>query len=103
VSGKAGYALDRNVCTPAPRIPLAPAGLPLLGDGGVNGGDIGRECWVGPRITLRVHVRLGRSGAPVAAELAIRTGRKQHPVAFIQWTPTRARGYFSSICDHAGP
>jgi hypothetical protein len=46
-----------------------------------------------------MHVKLGRSGAPVAAQIAVRSGAKQHPVAYIDWTPTRISAYVSPSCQ----
>ena len=91
-----GVVLDHVVCTPAQRIPLAPSGLPLLNVlKAFSGGTLAQACWVADRITLRLHVTFGKAGAPVAAQMAIRSGAKQRPAAFLDWTPARVRAYVS--------
>ncbi len=93
---KDGVTLDHLVCTPAQRIPLARAGLPLLNVlNAFHGGTVSQECWVAPRITLRLHVIFGKTGAPIAAQMAIRSGAKRRPVAFFDWTLARIRAYVS--------
>jgi len=94
------YVLDKVVCTPAPRIPLAASGLPLLTVLHANkGGTLFQECWVAPRVTIRLHLTFGKTGAPVAAQMAIRSGAKQRPVAFFDWTVSRVQASVSrSFC-----
>jgi hypothetical protein len=101
-SAKPSYLLDDTLCAPAARIPLARAGLPLAVTARLNGESVSRDCWVASRVTLRIHATLNRSGAPLAGELAIRSGPKLRPVAFIDWTPSQARVFVSSGFCHEG-
>jgi hypothetical protein len=95
-----GYLFDQSVCHTAPTIPLARAGLPPAGVfTGTKGAGIDRECWLATTISVRLHVTLGRSGAPVAAQLAIRSGTKLRPVAYIVWAPTRIRAFVAPSCQ----
>jgi len=95
-SGKTGYSLDHSLCTATREIPLARSGLPLSVFR--TSGGVFRECWVAPRITIRLRARFGSSGVPLAALLAVRSGKRQHPVAYIDWTPRRVTAYLSPIC-----
>jgi hypothetical protein len=95
-----GYYFDQTVCKTAAAIPLARAGLPLAGVyRGTNGSGIDRECWLATVVAVRLHVTLGRSGAPVAAQIALRSGAKLRPVAYLDWTPNRIRAYVSPSCQ----
>ena len=91
----------RACATPRRAIPLARAGLPAGGrlhglrQARASTGSAGSRR----RSSIRMHVTLGRSGAPVAARIAIRSGAKQHPVAYIDWTPTRITAYVSPSCQ----
>jgi len=97
---RGGYVFDQTVCRTAPAIPLVRAGLPLAGIyRGSDSSGIDRECWFAAVVSVRLHVSLGRGGAPVAAQIAIRSGAKQRPAAYIEWTPTRIRAYVSSSCQ----
>lgn len=98
---KSGYVLEGHLCAPAGRIPLARASLPLLGVFRARRGSVSRECWVASRISLRLRVVLRSSGKPLAAQLAIRTGRQHRPVAFIEWSPARVRAFVSAGFCHA--
>jgi hypothetical protein len=99
-SVRAGYLFDQSVCQTAPPIPLARAGLHAVGTyTGSKGDGIDRECWLATTASIRMQVTFGRSGAPVAAQIAVRSGAKQHPVAYIDWTPTRITAYVSPSCQ----
>jgi hypothetical protein len=99
-----GFSLNSTDCRPATRIPLAPAGLPKHavyvrnGPGLTGSFGNGVRCWSGARITIRLRTKITRAGAPVSAELAIRTGKKARPVAFVDWTPDKITAYLSSDC-----
>jgi hypothetical protein len=97
---RGGYLFDQTVCHTAPAIPLTRAGLHAVGTyTGSKGDGADRECWLAPIVSIRMHVKLGRSGAPVAAKIAVRSGAKLHPVAYIDWTPTRITAYVSPSCQ----
>ena len=89
--------------TPAKALPLKPSGLPLYdvytnGQAGLGAMDSGAQCFVGARATMRVHASIGRNDTPVSGQLALWTGKKPHPVAFVQWTPKRVAVYLSDDC-----
>ena len=101
-SARGGYGSTHSPsCKPAAKISLARGALPLfdtirspnagLGDGG------NASCFTANRITARLHATIVR-GTPVAAQLAVRSGKKQRPIAFIDWTPKRVAVYFSDDC-----
>lgn len=99
-SVRGGYLFDESVCQSAPPIPLARSGLPAAGVyRGTGGAGIQRECWLAPTIVVRLRVTVGASGAPVEARLALRSGAKLRPVAYIEWTPTLVRAFVSSSCQ----
>jgi hypothetical protein len=99
-SVRGGYLFDQSVCRTAPAIPLGRAGLPAAGMyTGTKGAGIDRECWLASTVSIRMHLTLGGSGAPVAAEVAIRSGAKQRPVAYVQWAPTRIRAFAAPSCQ----
>ena len=99
-SVRGGYLFDQTVCRNAPSIPLERAGLPAAGVyRGTKGAGITRECWLAPVVAVRLRVTLGASGAPVAARIAVRSGKKLRPVIYIEWTPTLVRAYVSSSCQ----
>jgi len=89
-------------CSKAPQVPLGPAGLPKEGvyvrNGPGLGGDFGYRCLSGNRITIRMHAVISKAGAPTAAQLIVRTGKKLRPVAFIDWTPSKVTTYLSLDC-----
>ena len=77
-----------------------PTGLHAVGTyTGSKGDGVDRECWLATTASIRLHVVLGRSGAPIAAQIAVRSGAKQHPVAYVDWTPTRITAYVSPSCQ----
>jgi hypothetical protein len=97
---RGGTSFDESVCHATPAIPLARAGLPAEGVyRGTAGAGIRRECWLAPTVTIRLRVTFGASGAPVEARLAMRTGAKLRPVAYIEWAPTLVRAFVSSSCQ----
>ena len=100
LTAKAGYTLGGSGCLGAKTIPLAPSGLHSAGvfsGGGASG--VYRECAVAQPATLRMRVTLAKNGLPVAAKLAIRSGKKLRPVAYIDWTPTRVRAWLAPGCE----
>jgi hypothetical protein len=103
-SARGGYGpLHAPGCTPARQIPLARAGLPLFdtfvapNPGLGSTGNMNASCFTGSRITARLHATI-KKGAAVSAQLAVRSGKKQRPVAFVDWTPKRVTVYFSGDC-----
>jgi hypothetical protein len=99
-SVRGGYLFDQTICHTASAIPLTPAGLRAVGTWtGSRGDGVDRECWIATVASIRMHVKLGRSGAPVAAQIAVRSGAKQHPVAYIEWTPARITAFVSPSCQ----
>jgi hypothetical protein len=94
------------LCTTAPPVALARSELPLLGIyrngspglGGGAGGN-GAECPVGAHVAIRVRIVLDKRDVPVSARLALRSGKKLRPIAFVEWTPTRVTVYASDACS----
>lgn len=100
LSAKAGYTLDGSDCLAAKPVPLAPAGLRSAGTfAGGGGAGVYRECAVAREATFRMRVTLAKSGLPVAAKLAIRSGKKLRPVAYVDWTPKRVRAWLAPGCQ----
>lgn len=98
---KDGYLFDKDYCTSARPIPLARSGLPSLGVFS-RAGNVGFniECNVGAAPpTIRMRVVLAKPGTPVAAQLVVRAGKAQRPVAFVDWTPTRVTAFASPACQ----
>ena len=97
-----GWADPDPTCRKAAQIPLARSGLPHVGDFTRNGpgldGDSGVRCLSGSSITMRIRVKLAGGSQPVAAQLAIRTGKKQRPLAYVDWTPNRISVYTTGDC-----
>jgi hypothetical protein len=98
-----GFATSDAYCRRArATIPLARAGLHAVGVvRGTRGDTIQKECWLASTVTIRVHVAFGRDGRPAAAQLALRSGTRLRPAAYIDWTPTRAAAYASSACNQS--
>lgn len=99
LTAKAGYTLDGSDCLTAKPIPLKPAGLQSAGTfSGSQAAGIYRECPVARPATFRMRVTLAKDGLPVAAKLAIRGGKKLHPVAYVDWTPKRVHAWLERGC-----
>jgi hypothetical protein len=99
ITQKAGYTIDGGACRATGAIPLSSSGLPSAGVfSGTQGAGIATECLVGGTATLRMHVTLAKSGLPVAAELALRSGASRRPVAFIQWTSKHVHAWLARGC-----
>lgn len=100
---KSGYSFDGSVCKEVKPIPFTSTGLKRIGVfTGTQGGGISAECPLGNPATLRMRVMLGKSGAPTAATLTLRGGRKLQPVAYVEWTPTRVTAWLARGCDPYG-
>jgi hypothetical protein len=82
-----GHPAEINLswCKPAPPIPLARGTLPRLG-------QLDNTCWSGATIVVRLRA------TATGAQLAIRTGRKQRPLAYVEWTGKRVAAYGTSDC-----
>src|SRR3954452_806279 len=100
-----GYGFGDEFCgRSAASIPLARSGLPLYavfrpGEAGLGSMDSGATCWVGSRVTVRLHVVVGPNDTPVAATVAMRTGKKKlRPVLYVDWAPKRVAVYMSDDC-----
>ena len=102
---KGGYTFDRQACKSTASIPFTSAGLRASGTfKGTHGGGVARECWLASVATVRLRVTLGRSGLPVRARLALRSGKRLRPAAYVEWTPTLVRAWLSPSChDYTGP
>jgi hypothetical protein len=99
-SARHGYGVNDKVCQKAAAIPLVPAGLPLVAElRGTGGDEIQQECWLAPTVRMRLRVAYDKRGAPSAAQLALRSGAKLRPAAYIDWTPTHIRLYTSAACS----
>jgi hypothetical protein len=99
---KDGYTFDDSACRNTRPIPLARAGLPTFGvfNGKHGAYGLAQDCWLAPVATVRMRVTFGRSGRPVAARLALRSGSRLRPVAYVEWTPTRVRAWISKGSCH---
>jgi hypothetical protein len=98
-----GYAAPAaGWCVAAPRIPLAHDGIPREGvypkysDG--LGQGIGSRCMTAGRVTIRLRATIV-GATPVAAQLAVRSGKRQRPVAYVDWTPKRVTTYLTDDCQ----
>jgi hypothetical protein len=102
---KGGYTFDERACVQARSIPLTAAGLQSAGTfRGTHGAGLARECWLAPLSTIRLRVTVTNSGVPVAAKLALRSGKKLRPIAYVDWTPTLVRAWATSDChEYLGP
>ena len=98
-----GYAApSADWCKPAARIPLAVSGIPAEGvyrsySQGLGQGQ-GARCMSGATITVRLRATI-LNGVAVAAQLAIRTGKKLRPIAFVDWTPKKVSTYLTDDCQ----
>ena len=100
LTAKAGYTLDGGECSSVKAIPLASSGLRSAGvftGGGAAG--VYRECSVAQPATFRMRVTLAKNGLPVAVKLAVRSGKKLRPVAYVDWTPKRVRAWLAPSCQ----
>lgn len=96
-----GLGFTSTACRSAARVPLTHAGLPpatIVGPGDGLGSRNGLTCLSGSRITVRIRATVDRANAPIAAQVAIRTGKKLRPLAFLDWTPKRIVAYVSPDC-----
>lgn len=101
----AGYYLDQTVCSSShARVLLSRPGLRSLGVFSNAGqADMAEDCSVASdsTITIRLRVVLSKPGVPASAQLAIRGGKRPHPLAFVSWTPKRFRAYAAAGCEKA--
>ena len=88
-------------CTKAPTMSLTRAGLPRYdtvhapSDGQSN--DISLRCFTGTTVTIRVHATLSHN-VPTAATILVRTGKKQRPMLYVDWTPKTISAYATGDC-----
>jgi hypothetical protein len=90
---KAGYTLDGSVCHVAKQIPFSPSGLRPAG------AHVEQACAIANPATFRMRVTLAKSGLPVAAKLALRSGKGLRPIAYVEWTPTRVKAWLARGCQ----
>jgi hypothetical protein len=100
-----GYGWPDQMCTKTKSIPLARGGLPLYGvfkqgERGLGSFDNGAACWVGTRVSVRVHAVLDGNDKPTSGTLALRSGKKLRPIAYVEWTPRRVAVYFGDDCHY---
>lgn len=91
-SGSAGYVLDQSLCARATRIPLTRERLPaptIIKSGDPVGYQLDDTCLSAATIAIRLHVQFGRGGVPAEAQMAVKSGKRLKPIAFIDWTPKR--------------
>jgi hypothetical protein len=102
---RSGSYFDETVCgISRSRIALSRAGLPSLGvfsDAGNT--QLSDTCSVASNTVLSVRLRviLSKGGTPASAQLAIRGGKRPHPLVFVTWTPTRFTAYAAAACVHS--
>jgi hypothetical protein len=98
--GPVGHSIDNTICRSAPAIALSRSGLHLVAVvRGTHGAQAQQECWLAPRISVRLQVKVVR-GTRVAAVLAVSSGRALRPVAYVAWTPTLVRVWAAPSCEH---
>jgi hypothetical protein len=95
-------AADSNWCKPAPRIPLAPSGVPQEGvykspSQGLGEG-MGSRCRSATTVTIRLRATILK-GIAVAAQLAVRSGKKQRAIAYVDWSPKQVTTYLTDDCQ----
>jgi hypothetical protein len=100
-----GYGFPDGMCTKTKPIALARAGLPLYGvykpgERGLGSFDNGAACWVGARITVRVHAVVDAKDRATSGTIALRSGKKLRPIAYVEWTPKRVAVYFGDDCHY---
>lgn len=98
---KGGYSFDGTICKKAATIPLARSGLPSLGTfsrGGNTRFDESCDVAKDSLVTVRMRVTESSANTPTAALVAIRSGPRQRPTAFVEWTPTRVRAWLAAGC-----
>jgi hypothetical protein len=49
-------------------------------------------------VTLRLRATITK-GMAVAAQLAVRSGKKQRPIAYFDWTPKKVTAYLTDDCQ----
>jgi len=97
-----GYLFNTDACRSA-----APASVPLSHTTlktvdvvtGTHGREVDKECWLAATVRIRMHVTFSSSGAPTAAQIALRSGAKLRPAAFIDWTLKRIAVYTAPSCN----
>jgi hypothetical protein len=97
-----GYLFNTDACRPAARasVPLSHATLETVDVvKGAHGQQVDKECWLAATARVRMHVTFSSSGAPTAAQIALRSGAKLRPAAYIDWTPTRITVYTAPSCN----
>jgi hypothetical protein len=100
-----GYGFGNEQCRRATAsIPLARSRLPLYaifrpGEPGLGSTDNGAMCWVGTRVTVRLHVVVGPNDTPASGTVVMWTGKKKlRPVLYVEWAPKRVAVYMSDDC-----
>ena len=89
-----GYRLDEQDCHRAPKIRLDANGLPKTPTV-YRGGQyrsFALECTVG-RLVFRARLRTGPDGLVSSAQLAVRATKREKPIAYVDWTPTKVVAY----------
>ncbi|MEP6812703.1 MAG: hypothetical protein ABI990_06925 [Actinomycetota bacterium] len=101
-SARGGFGMDSRICHSASKVPLERSGLPKYFDFLKNqaplGGISGARCLSGSGITLRLRTQIAASGAPQAATLVVRSGKKLRPLAYVDWKPDKVSVYLSPAC-----
>jgi hypothetical protein len=98
-----GFTLG-SACKPVKKsIPLARAKLPLEGVSkkGEFGSAVYGRCLLPGRVLIRMKLHLDSGGKPLSAVLAVRMVKKHRPVAFVTWSPNKAVGYLSPLCEQS--
>lgn len=101
---KTGYYVDNACASSRTRVALSPSGLRSLGVFSAAGNaDMGENCSVASNSTIAIRLRvvLSKPGVVASAQLAIRGGKRPHPIAFVSWTPTRFRAYAAAGCQQS--
>lgn len=101
-----GAYFDESDCTSShANVPLSRLGLRSLGvfSNSSRSADMRESCFMASNssISIRMRVVLSRPGVASFAQLAIRGGKRPHPIAFVSWTPTRFRAYVAPGCEQS--
>jgi hypothetical protein len=98
-SAKNGYSPVEPSCRAVhDAVPLVPAGLPKDAVYRRNQTRLEGRCLSGGRITIHLRAQL-EGGAPYAAKLAVRTGKRLRPLVFVDWTPDKVTTWLSPDCS----
>ena len=96
-----GYQLNTLLCRRAhPALALKASGLPSSGtftDQGYEGFAL--DCKLPGPLVFRIRLTHDSDNNPTAAQLMVRAGKKQAPIAYLAWTSKRVVSHATPRCD----